>query len=149
MQNNTNLYQTQLDNINKTFNIILQEYYKNFPLYKLNPENSYIFNVLSQDKSNLQSNQTSMFELKNSIEKQIDIFNKDMKLKNKQIRELKVINDKLENELLNLKNGNSAAVGQLDDINTTFYDTFTFSLGILGIASYLAYLSYSKYKSNV
>lgn len=147
MEDNTSSYQAQLENINKTFDIILQEYFRIFPIYKLNPENSAIFNQLSNDKANLKSNQVSMFEIKNSIQQQIDTINKDMKLKNKQIREIKKTNDKLENELLNLKNGNNAAVGQLDDINTHFYDNITFSMGLLGIASYLAYLSYSKYKN--
>ena len=81
------------------------------------------------------------------IQKQIKTFNDDMKLKNKQIQEIKIINDKLEEELFNLKNGNNAAVGQLDDINTKFYDNFTFSLGLFGITCYLAYHSYLKYKS--
>jgi hypothetical protein len=149
MQDNTNQYQNQLENTNKTFNIILQEYYQNFPLFKLNQDNTFIFNELSSDKANLKVNQTNIFELKNNIQKQIDDINKDMRLKNKQINEIKSINDKLEKELFNLKNGNHAAVEQLDDINTNFYDNITFSLGLLGIGSYLAYITYSKYKSEL
>ena len=145
--NNTNNYQNQLNNINTGFNLILDEYFRIYPLYKLNPENSSIFNQLSKEKANLQANQSSLFELKNEIQKQIKTFNDDMKLKNKQIQEIKIINDKLEEELFNLKNGNNAAVGQLDDINTKFYDNFTFSLGLFGITCYLAYHSYLKYKS--
>ena len=143
----SNDFQTQLDNINKTFELILQEYYRTYPLSKLNPENTNIFNNLSRDKSNLKANESNLFELKNNIEKNIYDLNTDMKIKNKQIIELKNANDKLEKELLILKNGNNAAVGQLDDITTSFYDKFTFYSGLLGVSVFLAYLSYSKYKS--
>jgi len=141
---NSNSFQTQLDNINKSFELILQEYYKNFPLLKLNPENQQFFNEVAQDKGNLQSNNISLFDLKNTLDSNIYDLNKDMKLKNKQIKELKSINDKLEKELLILKNGNNAAVGQLDDINTRFFDNITFSLGLLGISIFLSYISYNK-----
>lgn len=147
MTNNRSSYQNQLDNINKTFTLILDEYYRIYPLSKLSPENSSIFNEFTNDKANLNENNSSIFELKNEIQKQIDDFNKDMKLKNRQIREIKSANDKLENELFNLKNGNNAAVGQLDDINTKFYDNFTFSLGLLAISIFFTYRTYLKYKT--
>lgn len=147
MTNNRSSYQNQLDNINKTFTLILDEYYRIYPLSKLSPENSSIFNEFTKDKANLNENNSSIFELKNEIQKQIDDFNKDMKLKNRQIREIKSANDKLENELFNLKNGNNAAVGQLDDINTKFYDNITFSLGLLAISIFFTYRTYLKYKT--
>lgn len=147
MSNNINNFQIQLDNINKSFELILQEYYNAYPLSKLNPENSNFFNELSKDKGNLQSNHISIFELKNQLEQNIDNLNKDMKLKDKQIQEIKLANDKLEKELLNLKNGDNAAVGQLNDITNQFYNNFTFYLGLLGASSFLAYLSYKKYYS--
>jgi hypothetical protein len=141
-----NKFQSQLDNINKSFQLILEEYYRTYPLSKLNPENQDIFNIVSKDTNNLKLNESNLFELKNMIEKNINDLNTDMTLKNKQIIEIKKANEKLEKELLLLKNGNNAAVGQLDDITTKFYDNFTFYFGLLAVSLFLGYLIYKKYK---
>ena len=113
-------YENLNNELNKRYELIIDEIVKTYPNYKANPK----FNAYSQayknNMANLQKLQTDYFLLKNNLNKDTDELQKDIKQIDEMLYELEEETKVKREEYAYLKNSDNAAHGQLTDSKTLY-----------------------------
>jgi hypothetical protein len=106
--------------LNQRYVIILDEIVKTYPNYKANPKFNAYSQAYSKNMGNLQQLQTEYFLFKNTLAKDTDELQKDIKEIDEMLYELEEETKLKREEYTNLKNSDNAAHGRLTD-STTLY----------------------------
>lgn len=106
-------YTKKLDEINDGFYLILDELVSLIPNYKTYPK---IYSEqYGKNLQNFKENQIDFFMLKNDIENDLDIIDKNIETKNSKINILDLEIKSLKDKLNSLNNSNDAGEGLLTD----------------------------------
>ena len=113
-------FQTQSNELNQRYTIIIDEVVKTYPIHKANTTINSQEDAYKQNISNLQKLQEEFFILKNSLNKDTDVLQKNIKEIDEKIYILEEENKKLKAELALLNNSDNAAHGRLTDSRTLY-----------------------------
>lgn len=130
-------YTKKLTEINDGFYLILDQLVTLIPNYRTYPNLTVYSEKYGKNLQNFKENQSDFFMLKNDMEIDLDIINKNIENKNSQINkldlEIKLLKDKLDY----LKNSNDAGEGMLTDTelmhNQKYTGNWILLLTILGL----------------
>lgn len=118
-------YTKKLTEINDGFYLILDQLVTLIPNYRTYPNLTVYSEKYGKNLQNFKENQSDFFMLKNDMEIDLDIINKNIENKNSQINkldlEIKLLKDKLDY----LKNSNDAGEGMLTDTELMHNQKYT------------------------
>jgi hypothetical protein len=149
-------YEKQYQQLNKDFELILNEYVQIYPTYKMNPEYSEYENLYAQAKQKLNKNKSDFFTLKTELNKiaqedktQEKSTASDVIISkyDKDIEKIKYKNGILKGRLNSLKNNNNAAVGMKNQYKNIYDIELVYTIGLGGIVILLGYLTVMKLQS--
>lgn len=136
-------YSKNLNEINDGFYLILDEMILSMPNYKTYPKLNIYSEKYNKTLQNFKENQSDFFMLKNEIEKDLNITDKNIENKNSKINkldlEIKILKDKLNN----LINSNDAGEGALSDTELLHNQKYTGNMILLGAILVLCYMNKS------
>ena len=137
-------FQTQSNELNQRYTIIIDEVVKTYPSHKANTIINSQEDAYKQNINNLQKLQEEFFILKNSLNKDTDVLQKNIKEIDEKIYILEEENKKLKAELTLLNNSDNAAHGRLTDSRTLYNQQLLGNLLIFLSFSGITYLYYRK-----
>lgn len=137
-------YLKKINENNKRFYLLQDELTQLYPKYKISPDDyeeqwsriSGNFNELNKD----------LFLLQNSIEKDSDDVERNMKKTNKLIVDLEKKNKMLKQKLNYLQTSDNAAEGLIDETQEIFDENLYYLLVLIGSTFGLGYMVFNKIK---
>ena len=136
-------YTKKLGEINDGFYIILDELVTITPNYRTYPKVNVYSENYGKSLQDFKANQADFFMLKNEMENDLDIIDKNIENKNSQINkldsEIKILKDKLDS----LTNSNDAGAGLLTDTELLHNQKYTGNWILLGTILGLCYMNKS------
>jgi hypothetical protein len=136
-------YTRKLGEINDGFYIILDELVTVTPNYRTYPKVNVYSEKYSKSLQDFKANQADFFMLKNEMENDLDIIDKNIENKNSQINkldsEIKILKDKLDS----LTNSNDAGAGLLTDTELLHNQKYTGNWILFGTILGLCYMNKS------
>jgi hypothetical protein len=108
-------YNKTLAELNDGFYLILDELVTLIPNYRTYPKINLYSEKYGKALQNFKENQADFFMLKNEMETDLDIIDKNIETKNSKINKLDVKIKLLKNKLDSLNNSNDAGEGMLTD----------------------------------
>lgn len=108
-------YTKKLDEINDGFYLILDELVTLIPNYRTYPKLTVYSEKYGKNLQNFKENQADFFMLKNDMEKDLGVIDKNIGKKNSQINNLDLKIKSLKDKLDSLTNSNNAGEGVLSD----------------------------------
>jgi hypothetical protein len=114
---------------------LLEDFTKNYILYHKNPQSSENASLFENVKSNLESANSKLFLLNNTIEKGTEEINEKLVLFNNQIQTKKTDNNKMKQILQSIENNYNASDERIDNYkemyNNQYFKNVTMVIGIL------------------
>ena len=136
-------YTKKLGEINDGFYIILDQLVTLIPNYRTYPKLNVYAEKYGKTLQNFKENQSDFFMLKNEMENDLDIIDKNIEIKNSQINkldsEIKILKDRLDS----LINSNDAGTGLLTDTELLHNQKYTGNWILLGTILGLCYMNKS------
>ena len=108
-------YKKKINNLNNRFFLILENYKKIYPMFKLNPNYDQYSTSMATSQGNLTTLQHNLFMTKNSLEKNIGKNNNNIVEADKTINKLIVKNNKLKGNVGNLRDSAQSAKGLINE----------------------------------
>jgi TATA-binding protein-associated factor Taf7 len=105
-------FEKQLNDLNTTFSLATQEYISSYPNAKIFPGSPSYQAPFKRDRQTISNTRSDLFELDAVVNSTIDEQMKEVTTLDKKINEVRLINEKLEQELATLKASDRAAIGR-------------------------------------
>ena len=140
------LYHEKLIELNNQFNLVLGEFVKMYPTFKINPEYEEYAKAFETDRGNLEGNQRNFFLFQNNLEKDMETLSQQISQIDKQIEFLKKENKKLQKTADSLTSGDNAAKGLSKEYQFLYNVQLLSTIGLGLGATIVGALSYMKYK---
>jgi hypothetical protein len=131
-------YSDKLKELNTTFYLVLDELVKMYPIYKANPDYPEYQNMYAIDTGNFEKAKKDLFLLKNSIERDSEIVNINVKKMNAMIDILEKRNSNLRNKYHISSSSvlsSEGLISQKQEVyNEKLLNLFFLILGVTGVA---------------
>ena len=114
-------YKRNIDSLNKSFHLILEEIGNTYPLFKLYPDVKEYRENYERDVSNLENIKSEIFLLMTNLQNDVNNLTKTSSDLNRKIDKLNKDNDSLKRKLSNFRNQDNAAYGELQTRIKNFY----------------------------
>lgn len=132
-------YADSLQDLDKTYRLILQEFSTSYPNAKINPDDQNYIDALQTVENNLNETEGELFQLNNNLERDIRTLGRDSKIINKKINEVQKENKHLKKRLNGMSGSKEAAIGMFDDIqlryNQYLLGNCIFLIAIIGVGA--------------
>ena len=128
-------YQSTFDQLNGQLDPILEQFQKAYVNYQMNPSNNEYERIFLTANSNMESLNSQLFSIKNTLVKNIQILNQDLMQENEKIKEVKKENQYLTNnynQINSKQNGSIEMVYEFNDMyNRDYFMNLHLLIGIL------------------
>ena len=140
-------YQQKLDNIKTTFSLATDEYISNYPQAKMNPTVQSYQTPFLNTQNTINNVNAELFLLEHETSSSIESISKEIKEASDQISDLRVSNEKLEEDAINIKGANLGSKKRYSDSQQrSFLDLYS-SIG-LGIVAFYTFVKMRNFLKN-
>lgn len=132
----TDDYQTRLDNIKTTFSLATDEYISSYPQARMNPTVKSYQTPLLNTQSTINSVNADLFLLESETSSSIESISKEIKEASDQISDLRISNEKLEEDATNIKGADLGSKKRYSDSQQRSFLELYSSIGLGIVALY-------------